>query len=144
MKKLLILFIFLNHVCMYSQDSAGAVLTVQNFQTLKNFIATCGKMHKVDLSGKLGGGMWVTYHTIEDGAWEVTVDHSKRIYFSLKKFGPPDHVGNILHDNNKVVTEFNYGMPVKDKKILEEEKRSRAILLNEFARLVNLARAEKK
>jgi len=131
MKKLVYIYFVFISVKMFGQDSPGALLTVQNFHSLRNYILASGKVEKVDISNN-SSGKFVTYNSIEDGKWTITVDHSNRIYFNVKGPKYSEHFGNILFEEGKVVTEFNYGIPDKSKKMLAEEKKNRIILLNEF------------
>lgn len=80
------------------------------FPLVKEYIRRIGDSLTVDASNLIGGGMMVTYYFIHEGEWEIAVDHTNRIYFSIAKV----QFGNILRDEDissqqdKLVVEYNY------------------------------------
>jgi len=80
------------------------------FEVVKKYIEHEGDSSTFDISGNGQGGVMVTYHSIYEGDWKMTVDNGPRIYFSFKD----RQLGNILWekdintDEPKVSFELRY------------------------------------
>lgn len=86
------------------------------FSIVQNYIRKVGEHSRVDVSSAQGGGLWVDYYIIHIDDWRITVDHSKRIYFTKGGY----HHGNVLFENDKIQVEKNYVGPNDDIDLIEE------------------------
>jgi hypothetical protein len=82
-----------------------------HFQIVKQYIKSIGEHERVSASAIAGDTNWmVEYYSISRGDWKITIDHTKRIYFSFKSYSH----GNILLEDNSVHVEPYYIGPRED------------------------------
>ena len=76
------------------------------FQIVKNYIKKNGEHTSVNTSGIAGNSSkWmIDYYSINREKWNITIDHSNRIYFRLDSTS----YGNILFENGRTSVEPYY------------------------------------
>lgn len=75
------------------------------FAQVKKYIQKNGKHERVSLSSIINDtNLMVDYYSVLKNDWEVTVDHSNRIYFSKDNV----HYGNVILQSDSVFVEPYY------------------------------------
>jgi len=84
------------------QTSDSLYFRPQYFNLLYKHIVKNGKIEKVDISSRLDKHEYIEYHVLSYDEWELKVDKSNRIYFTMPQ---PEYkyYGSILMTNDHVV-----------------------------------------
>jgi hypothetical protein len=78
----------------------------------------------VNISAGTGGPLYNIYYSVRRNGYEITTDHSRRIYFSKNS----EHIGNILITDDKIVVP-----EIQDK---DRNKKREESILREYRFLV--------
>ena len=142
MKKLIAYFFFIAFVGMAcsSPSNVSAQNTDEHvdltdttyFNLAKKYIFENGRKEYVNISSEISQERIIEYRILKMDNWEMTVDHSQRIYFTQNG----NKYGNILNENGTVQPEINYGAPDTHPKITKEKE---VQVLKIYEQLVTLA-----
>ena len=75
----------------------------QYFKILYKYIIKNGEVEKINASSRLDKPLYIEYHVLSFDLWELKVDNSDRIYFTMSQ---PEykHYGSIFLTNDSIVT----------------------------------------
>ncbi|MDD4148955.1 MAG: hypothetical protein PHE33_02890 [Bacteroidales bacterium] len=90
-----------NQTILHTDDSV--YFKPQYFKILYKYIIKNGEVEKINASSRLDKPLYVEYHVLSFDLWELKVDNSERIYFTMSQ---PEYkqYGSILLTNDSIVT----------------------------------------